>query len=212
METRNPLLLTVRALVSVIDGAEAQTRGRSLRIARYAVRVAQHLGIPEADWETIELGALLHDLGRNAILRDVLLRPRVLDFGERAIVQAHAAIGCELVREIPGLEAAAEIIHAHHEQPDGKGYPRGLTGDAITPGARIVMVCSAYDAMTEDRPYRRGLTRGAAIEELRRKAGTQFFPDVVNAFIELVQSERLWDGFTFEERQLYLLRDQLEAA
>lgn len=212
MESRKPLLMTVRALVSVIDGAEAQTRGRSLRIARFAVRVAQQLGVPESEWETIELGALLHDLGRNAILRDVLLRPRVLDFGERAIVQAHAAIGWELIRDIPGLDGAAEIVYAHHEQPDGKGYPRGLAADAIPTGARIIMVCAAYDAMTEDRPYRRGLSRHAAIVELQRMAGTQFFPDVVAAFVELVQSEKLWDGFTDEERQLYLMRDQLEAA
>jgi putative nucleotidyltransferase with HDIG domain len=204
MESRNPLLLTVRALISVIDGADALTRGHSARIARYAVRVAKKLGVPEAQWETIELGALLHDLGRIAVLRDVLSRPGALDSGERALMQAHAAIGWEMIRDIPGLEAAAEIVQAHHEQPDGKGYPRGLTADRIPMGARIVMVCAAYDAMTEERPYRRGLPREVAIDELRRHSGTQFFPDVVDAFVKLVEGGELWDGFPVHEREIYL--------
>ncbi len=204
MESRDPLLLTVRALVSVIDGADALTRGHSARIARYAVRVAKQMGVPESLWGTIELGALLHDLGRIAVLRDVVSRPGALDSGERALVQAHAAIGWEMIRDIPGLEAAAEIVHAHHEQPDGKGYPRGLTADRIPIGARIVMVCGAYDAMTEDRPYRRGLPRDVAVDELRRHSGTQFFPDVVDAFVELTETGQLWEGFPIHEREAYL--------
>ena len=212
MESRNPLLLTVRALISVIDGADALTRGRSVRIARYAVRVAQQMGIPESEWESIELGALLHDLGRNAVIRNVLSRPGALDSGERVVVQAHAAIGWELVRDIPGLEVAAEIIYSHHEQPDGKGYPRGLSADRIPQGARIVMVCAAYDAMTEERPYRRGLPRDVALGELQHHAGTQFFQDVVEAFVGLAESGRLWDGFTLQERELYLQGPRLAAA
>jgi len=204
MDTRNPLLLTVRALVSVIDGADALTRGHSMRIARYAVRVAQQMGVPESDWEAIELGALLHDLGRIAVLRDVVSRPGTLDSGERALVQAHAAIGWEMIREIPGMEAAAEIVYSHHEQPDGKGYPRALPADRIPIGARIVMVCAAYDAMTEERPYRRGLPREVVIDELRSHAGTQFFSDVVEAFVQLVENAQLWDGFPILERERYL--------
>src|SRR5262245_61720787 len=211
MESRNPPLLTVRALVSVIDGADALTRGHSVRVARYAVRVAKELGVPASHWETIELGALLHDLGRIAVLRDVVSRRGALDSGERALVQAHAAIGWEMIRDIPGLEAAAEIVHAHHEQPDGKGYPRGLPGDRIPIGARIVMVCAAYDAMTEDRPYRRGLPRGIAIDELRRHSGTQFFPDVVDVYVQLAESGRLWDGFPIHERESYLQRHRAAA-
>lgn len=212
MESRNPLLLTVRALISVIDGADALTRGRSVRIARYAVRVARQMGIPETEWETIELGALLHDLGRVAVLRDVLSRPGALDSGERTLVQAHAAIGWEMIRDIPGLEAAADIVHSHHEQPDGKGYPRGLPVDLIPKGARIVMVCAAYDAMTEERPYRRGLPREIAVGELQHHAGTQFFPDVVEAFVRLAESGQLWDGFSIQERELYLQGPRAAAA
>ena len=157
MDPIQTLIRTVDTLTRVIDAHDPLTRGRSLRIARYAVRVARELGAPEKQFSDIELGALLHDIGRSAILNDVLATPRPLDAGERAIVQTHPTIGWEMLREIQGLAAAAEIVYAHHERPDGKGYPRGLAGDAVPFGARLVMVCAAYDAMVEERPYRRGL-------------------------------------------------------
>lgn len=212
MDSRHPLLLTVRALTSVIDAGDAFTRGRSLRISRYAVRIARELGVPESELVDVELGALLHDLGRNAILRDVVQSPRPLDAGERAVVQTHPTIGYDILKEIPGFEAAAEIVWTHHERPDGHGYPRGVAADQIPIGARVVMVCAAYDAMTEDRPYRRGLSSRAACEELRRCAGQQFFPDVVNAFVQLHDSGRLWDAFTSEELEIWVRRGDLAAA
>ncbi len=212
MDPRTPLSLTVRALTSVIDASESTTRGRSLRMARYSVRVARELGVPGDELLDIELGAMLHDLGRNAILNDVLLRPRALDPAERAMVQTHPTIGWEMLKDIPGLEVAAEIVLAHHERPDGAGYPSKLSADRIPVGARIVMACAAYDAMTEDRPYRRGLSPRAACDELKRHAGTQFFPDVVNAFVQLHDSGRLWEEFTRDEMDLYVRRNDLASA
>lgn len=212
MDPRHALLLTVRALSSVIDAGDAFTRGRSLRISRYAVRIARELGLPDSELVDVELGALLHDLGRNAILRDVIQSPRPLDPGERAVVQTHPAIGRELLRDIPGLEAATEMVWTHHERPDGHGYPRGIPADQIPIGARVIMVCAAYDAMTEDRPYRRGLSSRAACEELRRCAGQQFFPDVVNAFVQLHDSGRLWEAFTRDELEIWVRRGDLAAA
>jgi HD-GYP domain-containing protein (c-di-GMP phosphodiesterase class II) len=212
MDSRHPLLLTVRALTSVLDAADPLTRGRSLRISRYAVRVARELGVPESDMVDLELGALLHDLGRSAILNDVVQSPRPLDAGERAVVQTHPTIGRDLLKDIPGLEAAAEIVWTHHERPDGAGYPRGLAADQIPIGARVIMVCAAYDAMTQDRPYRRGLSSRAACEELRRCAGQQFFPDVVNAFVQLHDSGRLWEAFSRDELEIWVRRGDLAAA
>ena len=206
MDPIQPLLLTVRALTHVIDAADPHTRGRSLRIARYSVRIAKELGVSQAKLTDIELGAMLHDLGRYAILNDVVQTPRALDACERALVQTHPSIGWELLHEIPGLEAAAAIVLAHHERPDGKGYPRQLAADRIPEGARIVMVCAAYDAMTEDRPYRHGLPPHMACEELRRHAGTQFFADVVDAFVRLHDDGRLWDEFTREELDQHVRR------
>jgi len=206
------LIRTVDTLTRVIDAADPHTRGRSLRIARYAVRVARELGTPEQELGDIELGALLHDVGRSAILNDVVQTPRALDPGERAIVQTHPTIGWEMLHDIPGLAAAAEIVYTHHERPDGKGYPRQLTADRIPLGARLVMVCAAYDAMTEERPYRHGLPPHAACEELQRHAGTQFFADVVGAFIRLHESGRLWDGFTPEEFAQHVQRGETRRA
>jgi len=206
MDSSQPLLRTVRALTHVIDAADPHTRGRSLRIARFSVRIAKALSVPAEKLADIELGAMLHDLGRYAILNDVVQTPRALDAGERALVQTHPTIGWELLHEIPGLEAAAEIVYTHHERPDGKGYPRQVPPERIPLGARIVMVCAAYDAMTEERPYRHGLPPHAACEELKRHAGTQFFPEIVDAFVRLHDAGRLWDEFTREEMDLHVRR------
>jgi putative nucleotidyltransferase with HDIG domain len=208
MDPIQTLIRTVDTLTRVIDASDPLTRGRSLRIARYAVRVARELGTPEKQLADIELGALLHDIGRSAILNDVVQTPRALDAGERAIVQTHPTIGWEMLREIPGLEAAAEIVYTHHERPDGKGYPRGIAGDAVPFGARLVMVCAAYDAMVEERPYRRGLPPQAACEELRRHVGTQFFTEVVAAFVRLHETGRLWEGFSREEFAQHVQRSE----
>jgi HD-GYP domain-containing protein (c-di-GMP phosphodiesterase class II) len=212
MDSPQSLLMTVRALMNVMDAADPAVRGRSLRVSRYAVRVAREMGLADAALADIELGALLHELGRYAIVNDVTARPRPLDAGERAIVQAHPGIGWEMLRGIPGLEAAAEIVRTHHERPDGAGYPRGLAADQIPVGARIVLVCSAYDAMTADRPYRRGLSPHAACAELRKHAGTQFFPEVVEAFVQLHEDGRLWEQFSREEMDLYVSREGRAAA
>ncbi|MFN8587746.1 MAG: HD domain-containing phosphohydrolase [Candidatus Eisenbacteria bacterium] len=209
---RESLLRTVRALTLVMDGGDPFTRGRSLRISRYAVRLARELGASASDLVGIELGALLHDLGRTALLNDVVTSPRPLDATERAVVQTHVQIGHDMLKDIPGLEEAAEVVWKHHERPDGKGYPRALGPERIPLGSRVVMVCAAYDAMTEDRPYRRGLSPRAACEELKRHAGTQFFPEVVDTFIALHDSGRLWDAFTKEEMELYVRRSDLAAA
>ncbi len=211
MSTTNPLLLTVRTLMSVIDGADSSARGRSLRISRYAMKMARDLGIPESEWETIELGALLHDLGRNAVLNDVVLQARPLDYGEQALMRTHPTIGWELLKDIPGLEGAAEIVLTHHERPDGKGYPRRLKADEIPLGARIVMVCAAFDAMTEDRPYRAGLSPQIALKELERESGAQFSAEVVETFVRAYHDGSLWEDFTRVEHELYVRKDRAAA-
>lgn len=176
---------TVRMLMSAIDAFDPFTRGLSSRIARASVCVARHLGLPPKEVEEVEYAALLHDIGRTAIHLDILARPGRLSGEERAVLQTHPTVGYQIIRRLPYLAGAAEIVYAHHEQPDGRGYPRGLKAHEIPLGARIIMVVAAFDAMTCERPYRRGLQVPAAYEELRRHAGTQFFPDVVEAFIAL---------------------------
>lgn len=187
-DTRRTHLATVRALMSTIDAFDPFTRGHSYRISRYALRLARQFGLPERQCEEVEYGALLHDIGRTAIHLDILQSPRPLDEHERAMLQTHPTIGYDIVKGLPFLSGAAEIVYAHHERPDGKGYPRGLHAEAIPMGARFIMVAAAFDAMIQDRPYRKGLPADVAYDELRRHAGTQFFPDVVETFIRLHQS------------------------
>jgi HD-GYP domain-containing protein (c-di-GMP phosphodiesterase class II) len=182
---------TVRMLMSAIDAFDPFTRGLSTRIADASVRVARHLGLSPAEIEDVEYAALLHDIGRTAIHLDILARPGRLSGEERAVLQTHPTVGYQIIRRLPYLAKAAEIVYTHHEQPDGRGYPRGLKAHEIPVGARIIMVVAAFDAMTCERPYRRGLQVAAAYEELRRHAGTQFFPDVVEAFIALHQAGEL---------------------
>jgi putative nucleotidyltransferase with HDIG domain len=196
-------LVIARALMSVVDACDPFTRGHSFRISKFVLRLARHLDIPVQDWEQIEFGALLHDIGRTAILHDVLLQPGKLEHRERAVLHTHPTIGYEIVRDLPGMQQAAEIVYAHHEQPDGNGYPRGLRGEQIPMGSRLIMVAAAFDAMTEDRPYRKGLGVEEAYAELRRHSGAQFFPDVVDAFIELHQTGALFSEFTSEEIEIY---------
>lgn len=176
MDPRLPLLQTVRALTSVIDASDPFTRGRSLRISRFVVRVARELGVPEAELVDVEFGALLHDLGRNAILHDVIQSPRPLDAGERAVVQTHPTIGRDMIKDIPGLEAAAEIVWTHHERPDGAGYPRNLAADQIPIGARVIMVCAAYDAMTETAPTGAACRRGPRARNCAAAPDSSSFP------------------------------------
>jgi len=191
-------------MMTVFDGFDPATRGRSVRISRYALKLAHELGVPQSEWESIELAAWLHDLGRSAVLYDVTGKARRLDVGERALMNTHPAVGAEMIQDVPGLERVAEIVLAHHERPDGRGYPRGLKGDEIPVGARIIMVCAAFDAMTEERPYRRSVSPEGALDELERESGTQFFPDVVRAFARAHRDGSLWEGFTGDEFQDYV--------
>jgi len=203
IDTKASHIATVQSLVSAIDASDPFTRGHSYRISKYAVRIARHLGVSEKEVEEIEYGALLHDIGKIAIQHDVLLKPGRLNEHERELMRTHPKVGHDILKGLKFLEGAAEIVYCHHEQPDGKGYPRGLPPERIPMGSRIIMVVDAFDAMTSDRPYRRGLPPETAYEELRRHAGTQFFKPVVDSLIELHQTGRLFDEIDVAELEMY---------
>ncbi len=178
------MLYVIRVMAAVMDAADPYARGRSNRILGYARATAGKLGLEGSAFRDVEIAALLHDVGRTAIERDILLKPGALTSDERAQVQTHPEVGYELLRRVSDLVGAADLIRAHHEQPDGRGYPRGLSGDDVPLGSQIILVASAYDALTTDRPYRAGLDRDQALEEIRRCEGTQFLSCVVDAFEE----------------------------
>ena len=151
-------------------------------LADLAEATARKLGVPEQETEDIRIAAGLHDVGKMAIPEEILDKAGPLDDEEWAFIRRHTAIGERLVAAAPDLKRAAAIVRSIPERWDGRGYPDGLEGSRIPLGARIVAVCSAYDAMTTTRPYRRALPVHEALAELRRSAGTQFDPDVVEAF------------------------------
>jgi serine/threonine protein phosphatase PrpC len=194
-QTKAAHLRMVRVLMSAVDAADPFTRDHSYRVSRMSLRVGRHLGMRAAALEELEFAALLHDIGRTAIQRDILTKRGKLNEQEMLLLQAHPRISADLMAGQRFFPGAAEIVLAQHEQPDGAGYPRGLAGEAVPLGSRIIMVVAAFDAMTSDRPYRRGLTPEEAFEEMLAHSGTQFFPDVVEALVHLYVNGSLFAEF-----------------
>jgi HD-GYP domain-containing protein (c-di-GMP phosphodiesterase class II) len=143
------------------------------------------MGLSAAQLKTIARGAFLHDIGKIAIPDAILLKPGKLTPEEMDAMREHCRLGYQIVAKIPFLADAAEIVYAHQESYDGSGYPRGLSGDDIPLGARIFAVADTLDAITSDRPYRKGRTFEEATTEIQRCEGTQFDPAIVRAFLSL---------------------------
>ena len=174
----------IRAFSAMLDARDSETEGHSERVVGHALVLARALDVPADALGRLELGAILHDIGKVGVPDAILLKPGPLDPHEWAIMREHPIIGAGLVRDIPQLGAAVPIIRHHHERWDGGGYPDGLAGEAIPHAARIFSVADVYDALVSNRPYRAGLPPEEAAAIIRRGAGTQFDPTVVAAFEE----------------------------
>ncbi len=177
---------TIEVLGAALDYRDSETEGHCERVTRYTVELARALSCTSEQVKQIERGAYLHDLGKIGIPDSILLKPSKLTSEEWVIMRSHAEKGYLMLRDIAFLKEAAEIVYTHQERYDGTGYPRGLKGEEIPLGARIFAVADTVDAMTSDRPYRRGLTFQATVEEISRHSGTQFDPRVVEAFIRSI--------------------------
>ncbi|WP_443034031.1 HD-GYP domain-containing protein [Streptomyces sp. CA2R106] len=172
---------TVQALMQALELKDPYTRAHSERVGALAALVARELGAPAARVEAVRLGGTLHDIGKLAVPTGVLRKNGPLTDEERRVIERHPADGDSVLRGISVLgEARAAVLH-HHERIDGTGYPYGLAGGRIPEAARIVAVADAFDAMTSTRSYRRARPDGPALAELRRCAGTQFDPMMVEA-------------------------------
>lgn len=174
---------TLEALGAAIDLRDSETAGHSKRVTVYSTQIAKELGATEQELKMIARGAWLHDIGKLATPDAILLKPGALNQDEWRVMKQHAEIGYDLVKRIPFLAEAAEIIWAHHERWDGSGYPRGLRGNDIPLGARIFAVADTVDAMTSDRPYRSALSFEEAQEQIRAGAGRGYDSQVANAFL-----------------------------
>jgi len=174
-----------QAMGDALDLRDQETEGHSKRVTAYAIALAQAMDLDSEQLRVIARGAFLHDIGKIATPDNILLKPGRLTVDEMAIMKQHCERGYEMVRKIPFLREAAEIVYAHQEQYDGNGYPRGLRGEEIPLGARIFAIADTLDAMTSDRPYRRGTSFAAAKEEIVRCAGSQFDPQIVELFLAI---------------------------
>ncbi len=176
---------TLEALVSALDARDRETKGHSLRVARYMMEIAYHMGVePGTDeWVDMQRGALLHDVGKIGVSDTILHKPGPLTEEEWADMRRHPKTGHDMLKDISFLRGAAEIVLAHHERFDGKGYPRGLAADEIPLGARIFVIADTFDAMTSDRPYRRALSPEVSREEVIKCSGSQFDPRCAQAFL-----------------------------
>jgi HD-GYP domain-containing protein (c-di-GMP phosphodiesterase class II) len=157
-------------------------------VAALAVATATKLSLPVEEVEQIWQAAELHDVGKVAIPDAILDKPAPLDAGEWAFIRRHTLVGERIIAAAPDLRRVSVLVRSSHENFDGSGYPDALTGDEIPLGARIIAVCDAFHAMTTDRPYRLRRDEQAALAELRRCAGTQFDPEVVETFCEVLAS------------------------
>ncbi len=180
---------TLEALGSAIDLRDGPTAGHSRRVFWYSIKIAQAIGGLEKEVRNLGMGAWLHDIGKLATPDGILLKPGALTPQEREVMERHVQTGYDLVKSIPFLADAAEIILAHHERWDGSGYPRGLKAEEIPRGARIFAVADSFDAMTSDRPYRSAIPFEAARDEIQREAGKLFDRTVVNVFLTIAVNE-----------------------
>jgi len=177
--------ITLQALGDALDLKDRETEGHSRRVTAFTMAIARAMGLPGETVATIARGAFLHDIGKMAIPDKILNKPGKLDAEETTIMREHCFKGYQIVKKIPFLTDACDIIYSHQERFDGTGYPRGLRGKEIPLGARIFSVADTLDAITSDRPYRKARPLGAARQEIQDWSGRQFDPEVVEVFQQM---------------------------
>jgi putative nucleotidyltransferase with HDIG domain len=188
--------ITLEALGDALDLKDAETEGHSKRVTAFTIAIARALGVPKDEINVIARGAFLHDIGKMAIPDNILRKPGPLTSEEVAIMREHCYRGYQMLKKIPFLTEAAEIVYSHQERYDGSGYPRGLKADEIPLGARIFSVADTLDAITSDRPYRAAQTVAAARAEIQAWSGRQFDPQVVQTFLSM--PENIWSDLRRE--------------
>jgi putative nucleotidyltransferase with HDIG domain len=177
--------ITLQALGDALDLKDAETEGHSRRVTAFTMAIAKAMGVPREQIDVIARGAFLHDIGKMAIPDNILLKPGKLDDKEREIMREHCFHGYQMLKKIPFLAEACEIVYSHQEHFDGSGYPRGLRGNEIPLGARIFSVADTLDAIISNRPYRPARTLEEARKEIKAWTGRQFDPEVVDVFLKM---------------------------
>jgi putative nucleotidyltransferase with HDIG domain len=175
-------------IAHAIDLKDVYTGRHARDVADIAVRIARAMRLSEKDVRNIRVAGLLHDIGKIGISGGIIRKPGALTADEKSVMNRHPVIGAEIMQPVELLTEPARLVRHHHEHYDGSGYPDGLKGDSIPLGARIVFVADAFDAITTDRPYRRGRSQEEAFDILKEHAGKQFDPNVVAAFASVLNA------------------------
>jgi len=181
---------SIQTLVQALEARDTYTRGHSDRVNKYSMIIGQTLGLSDHDLLILDDASRLHDIGKIGVYDKILLKPKNLTEEEYALMKAHPDLAKQILSSLPCLEEHIPLILNHHERQDGSGYPRGLKGDEIPLGARIIQVADTWDAMTSDRPYRRRLSTAVAVAELRKSSGTQLDKNCVNAFLDWLKKSK----------------------
>jgi HD-GYP domain-containing protein (c-di-GMP phosphodiesterase class II) len=181
---------TIAGWSRALELRDQETEGHTMRVTDITLRLAQAMGISEAEIVQIHRGVLLHDIGKMGVSDSILLKPDALTDDEWAIMHQHPQLAYDMLSPIAYLRRALDIPYCHHEKWDGTGYPRGLKGENIPLAARIFAVVDVWDALRSDRPYRPAWSSAKALEYIREQSGKQFDPNVVEMFLKMVSDKR----------------------
>ena len=187
-ELQETFLETAEALAAAVEKKDPYTGGHIMRVVKYSSAIAKHMSMPDTESEELRLAAVLHDIGKIGIKDSVLLKEGRLDPEELAHMREHPLVGDDILAHIDHMKDVRKIMRAHHEKWDGSGYPDGLKGEEIPIHARVIAIADAFDAITTDRPYRKAADLKAATDEIRRFAGKEFDPTLVDAFVQACES------------------------
>jgi putative nucleotidyltransferase with HDIG domain len=189
---RRALRSTVEIVSRIVETRDPYTAGHQRRVSELSARIAQQMGMSDAEVEETRTAALLHDVGKISVPVEILSKPGTLSPVEFELIKGHAAAGHRIIASADMEGPTAEIVYQHHERCDGSGYPRGLPADGLLPASKILMVADVVEAMASDRPYRAALGTGAALDEIARGSGTLYDEDVCGACATLFR-----EGFAF---------------
>ena len=183
------MLQTVEAIASIVEMRDPYTSGHQARVAELAKEIAGRMGLPEEQMHAIHLAGLIHDLGKIRIPAEILSKPGRLDEIEYSLIKMHPKAGYDILKGVDFSWPIAQMVLQHHERMDGSGYPQGLKGEEILPGARILIVADVVEAMSSHRPYRPGLGIEAALKEITSSRGTRYDPQVVDTCTALFREQ-----------------------
>lgn len=188
---------SITALANAIDARDPYTRGHSQRVTEYSIKMAKKMDVTWEEAEYIKYAALLHDIGKIHIRDDILNKPGKLTDEEFEEMQKHPVYGAKILEPVKRFKTILPYMFHHHEKYAGKGYPNHLSGEEIPLAARIITIADSFDAMTSDRPYRKGLSIEAAANELKRNSGTQFDPEIVEIFMKIINEDKYFQPENF---------------